>query len=243
MVNIGTEETTDAQSTGAPVDDTPVDDTAVGDNGEIFGSGRGEAIVGVVLVGLTVAAALYFRWRPGPNFLDHWGTSLVHPALSNTWWKHLTYLRSMPVLVGGSILAAVVVAGRDRWRALACLVAPPLAVLLTEYVLKPEIARRYAQVLSFPSGTTTVVGAVTMAFVIAVPGRIRPVVATIGAFLVGLECMAVVALQWHFPTDGLGGAVFGAGMVLLIDGLIHLAVSAERRRRGTTPVGDPVPAA
>jgi hypothetical protein len=35
-------------------------------------SGRREAIAGGVLVGLTVLAALYFRWRPGPIFLDNW---------------------------------------------------------------------------------------------------------------------------------------------------------------------------
>ena len=51
-------------------------------------------------------------------------------------------------------------------------------------------------------------------------------VAVVVAFVVGLECMAVVALQWHYPADALAGAVFGAGFVLLADGVLHLAVDA-----------------
>jgi uncharacterized membrane protein YhhN len=74
--------------------------------------------------------------------------------------------------------------------------------------------------------------------VIAVPRRIRLFVIVIAAFVVGLELMAVVALQWHFPTDALGGVIFGAGLVLFVDGLVHLAVAADRRRRGV-PTGDP----
>jgi membrane-associated phospholipid phosphatase len=240
MTNIGTNEATDTQATGAPDGERPVADTTIRDDNDAE-SGRGETIAGGVLVGLTVLAALYFRWRPGVTFLDNWGFSLIHPALSNTMWKLLSYLRSTSLLVGGSILAAVIVAGRDRWRALACLVTPTVAVLLTEWVLKPVIERRYAQVLSFPSGTTTLVSAVAMAFIIAVPSRIRPAVAAIGAFLVALECMAVVALQWHFPTDAVGGAIFGAGMVLLIDGVLHIEVGIARRRRATVLVGDAVP--
>jgi membrane-associated phospholipid phosphatase len=244
MTNIQTCGATDTWSTDAPGEDLPDDSTTVrGFDDDNVDSGRREAIAGGVMVGLVVLAALYFRWRPGPIFLDHWGFSLIHPALSNNMWKLLTDLRATSVLVGGSILAAVIVVRRDRWRALACLVAPTAAVVLTEYVLKPEIARRYAQVLSFPSGTTTLVSAVSMAFIVAVPRRIRPAVAAIAAFVVGLEWMAVIALQWHFPTDALGGVIFGSGMVLLVDGVLHIEVAIARRRRAPTPGSDAVPAA
>jgi undecaprenyl-diphosphatase len=192
---------------------------------------RAEAIAGAVMVGLVLMAALWFRARPEPVFLDTWGFSFVHPSLTNSWWRDLTDLKSASVLAAGSILAAVTVVTRDRWRALACLVAPVLAVVLTEYFLKPGVHRHYDGVISFPSGTTTAVSALAMAWVVAVPGRLRPVVAVVGAFIVGLECMAVVGLQWHYPTDALGGAAFGAGVVLLVDGVLHLSVGAERRRR------------
>ncbi len=163
MTDIGTSEAT------AP----PVTGTQNTVRADFVDVGKRETLAGGILVGITMVAALFFRWHPGPIFLDRWGFSLVHPAIHNSWWIHVTYLRATPVLVGGSILAAVIVAGRDRWRALACLVAPTVAVMLTELVLKPEIARRYAHVLTFPSGTTTIVSAVVMAFIIAVPTRIR----------------------------------------------------------------------
>jgi membrane-associated phospholipid phosphatase len=193
-------------------------------------TGCREAIAGGILVGLTALVGLYFRARPGETFLDRWGASLLHPAHAHSRWSLVADLRSVPFLVGGSILAALVVVSRDRWRAFACLVAPTLAVLLTEYVLKPVVGRRLAEVLSFPSGTTTVVGSIAMVWILAVPARIRPAIVIVSTFVVALECMAVVALQWHFPTDALGGAVFGAGVVLLVDGLLHLAVVAVRRR-------------
>jgi membrane-associated phospholipid phosphatase len=197
------------------------------------GSGWIEALTGGTLVALVLLAALWFRSHPGQVFFDHWGFSIVHPAPHNTTWIRLTDLRSVSILVGGSILSAVVVVGRDRWRALACLVAPTTAVVATEYLLKPVIARRYAEVLTFPSGTTTVVGSLAMAWVLAVPGRWRPPVAVVGALVVGLECIAVIALQWHYPSDALCGVMFGAGMVLLVDGVFHLVVATVRRRTGT----------
>ena len=198
---------------------------------EPVNDGRLESIVGGAMVVSVVLAALYFRHFPGPIFLDHWGFSFVHARLGNGFYNRVTDLRSVPVLVAGSILAALVVVGRDRLRAVACLVAPALAVVLVEWLLKPVVARRYAEVLSFPSGTTTTVAGLATAWVLAVPRRIRPVAIVIGAFLTGLECIAVVALLWHYPTDALAGAAFGAGVVFLVDGSLHLAVGAVRRRR------------
>lgn len=189
--------------------------------------GRTETIVGGALVALVVVAAIAFRFHPGAIFLDHWGFSFIHPAIGDTLYKRVTQLHSPSILAAGSILAALVVVSRDRLRALACLVAPILAVVAVEWLLKPVIARRYAQVLTFPSGTTTVVASVATAWVLAVPRRFRPVVVVIGVFLAGLECIAVIGLQWHFPSDALGGVVFGAGVVLLVDGVLHLTLGAR----------------
>lgn len=187
-----------------------------------------ETMAGGILVGLTVVGAIFFRYHPGQIFLDRWGFSFVHPALGNSLYRHVVQLKSLPYLVAGSILAALVVVGRDRLRALACLVGPLAAVLVAEWFLKPVIARRYAEVLTYPSGTTTAVAGVVTAWAVAVPRQIRAVVVVVGAFLVGLECIAVVGLQWHYPTDALAGAALGAGIVLLLDGLLHLLFARER---------------
>jgi len=191
--------------------------------------GRVEAAVGSVLVLATVAAALFFRRHPGPTFVDRWGFSLIHPAVHNSFYRSVTKLRSVDFLVAASILSAVVVVGRDRLRALACLLGPGLAVVLVEWLLKPVIARRYEAVLTFPSGSVTVVASVATAWVLAVPRRLRPVTVVFGAVVVVLECVSVVALQWHFPSDALGGVVFGVGVVLLVDGLLHMTAGTRRR--------------
>jgi membrane-associated phospholipid phosphatase len=37
--------------------------------------------------------------------------------------------------------------------------------------------------------------------------------------------VAVIGLRWHLPTDALAGVVLGVGVVLLVDGLLHLRSS------------------
>jgi hypothetical protein len=95
-------------------------------------AGRTEAIGGGSLVTLVVVAALFFRNHPGPIFLDRWSFSFIHPAVVDSFYKRMTELRFVALLVAGSILAALVVVGREKLRALACLVGPGLAVVLVE---------------------------------------------------------------------------------------------------------------
>ena len=86
--------------------------------------------------------------------------------------------------------------------------------------IKPFVARRYVGVLTFPRGTwptsphwmppgpspSPFLG---IPLVIVVGGRWSPA--------------AVIGLRWHYPSDALGGAVFGVGVVLLVDGVAHLS--------------------
>jgi len=211
---------------------------ATGSTADGARAARTESTVGLALVVVVLLAALWFRHRPAPVFLDDWGTSLFPPDPHGAFWRHVTELRRIPIFVGGSLVAAAVVVGRDRRRALACAVAPALAVLLTEYLVKPVIARRSLGALAFPSGTTTALAALATAWAIAVPPRLRAVVVAVGAVVVGLACAAVTALQWHLPTDALGGALFGVGVVLVVDGVLHLGrdpggAPSTRRRRAT----------
>jgi len=192
------------------------------------------------MVAIVLLAAVWFRFDPAPTIVDNWGSSLIHPHPHDAFWLRIAEFRSPAVLGIGSVLAGLVVAGRDRGRALVCLVGPALAVALTEYVLKTLIARRSAPFLDFPSGTTTAVAALATSWVLAVPRRWRPVVTGVGAVVVVLECVAVVTLQWHLATDALGGILVGVGVLLLLDGGLHLVVRSRRRadRSGTTGATD-----
>jgi membrane-associated phospholipid phosphatase len=179
-------------------------------------------VAGGILVVWTVLAGLALRHRRGPTGFDRWGFDLLTPTPHSHFLIRITELADLPVLVAGSIGAAVVVVGRDRWRALACLLAPALATLVVEWYLKPFVARRYVGVLTFPSGSVTTVAALAAAWSLAVPRWLRWVVIPAATVAVGAEAWAVVGLRWHYPSDAMGGAAFGVGLVLLVDGVFHL---------------------
>jgi membrane-associated phospholipid phosphatase len=188
---------------------------------------RAELVAGGVLVGWTLLAALAVRADRSPNMLDRFGFAHLPVATHSAFWLRITDLGSFAALVVGSLLAALVVVGRDPRRALACLCAPSIAAAMVDWVVKPEVGRYYLDVLSFPSGSMTVVAAVATAWTLAVPARLRWAVAAVGVAAIALTGIAVVAVRWHYPSDALAGAAFGVGLVLLLDGLLHLG---ERSR-------------
>ena len=189
--------------------------------------GRPQAIAGLILVGWTLVAGIVVHGHPGPNGLDRWGFSALGPSLHSSLLIRITDLGGFAVVAGGSVLAALVVVGRDRWRAVACLFGPALATALVEWLIKPLVGRRYLEVLTFPSGTVTTVAALATAWVLAVPGWLRVAVAAAGSVVVVAVIVAVVALRWHYPSDALAGAVFGVGAVLSVDGILRM-VGAKR---------------
>ncbi len=184
--------------------------------------GRGEALAGGLLILWTLLAAVVVWRMPGPNALDRRGFSLIAASLHSSTLLRVADLGSLAVLVAGSVLAALVVVGRDRRTALVCLCGPAAAALVVDWVLKPVVGRHYLGVLSFPSGTVTVTAAVATAWAVAVPGRWKWPVVAIGAVATVAVAVAVIALRWHYPSDALAGAAFGVGVVLAADGAVHL---------------------
>jgi membrane-associated phospholipid phosphatase len=189
--------------------------------------GRPQAIAGLILVGWTLVAGVAVHRHPGPNGLDRWGFSALGPSLHSSVLIRITDLGGFTVLAGGSVLAALVVVSRDRWRAVACLCGPALAAVLVEWLIKPMVGRRYLEVLTFPSGSVTAVAALATAWVLAVPGWLRVAVSAAGSVVVVAMMVAVVALRWHYPSDALAGAAFGVGVVLSVDGILQM-VGAKR---------------
>lgn len=183
-------------------------------------------------MGWTMVTAIVIALHPGPNALDRWGFRSLSRSPGSALYLHTTKLGAAAVLAVGSIMAALVVVRRDRWRALACVAGPLAAALLVEYVFKPVVGRHYLGVLSYPSGNVTDVASLSTAWVVAVVPRARPFVAVVGAVATTMMAVAVTGLRWHYPSDALGGAVLGVATVLLIDGVFHLpAVNRKFRRR------------
>ena len=196
---------------------------------------RRHLVWGAALLAAVAAAGCYFYFLPGPMFVDRWMLDLVGPSRNGTL-TGVVALRYPQVIVAGSVIAALVVLPKDRVRSLACLVGPPLALATCELVVKPLVGRHLGGGFSYPSGSTVGAAALTTAAVLAVPGRWRPVAAAIGAVYTLWMGVAVVALQWHFPTDAVAGVAYGAGVVLAMDGALWLCVTSLVDR--TSPGAD-----
>jgi membrane-associated phospholipid phosphatase len=176
--------------------------------------------VGVSALALTVVLGLVLHFHPGPNAVDRLGLRLFPPAVHPRLFKEITRLGALTALVLGSLGAAAVAwiaRPRIAWRVVTCLVGPAVAVATNQLVVKPVVHRLYVGELSFASGSVTVVAGLGAAWLLAVPGRLRYVVAGLGAVSTALMIIAVITLKWHYPSDALAGALLGVGTVLLVD--------------------------
>ena len=186
-----------------------------------------ELAVGGVLLALVAFGGLYLSFRPAHTFFDGWILGLVGPSRSAALTR-VTALRFPQAIVAGSVVVALVAYPADRLRALACLVAPAVALASCELVVKPLVGRHLGTGLSYPSGSTVGAAALAAALVLAVPARRRTVAVIVGSAYTLWMSIAVIALQWHLPTDALAGAAYGAGVVLVVDGALW-ALSAGVR--------------
>ncbi len=184
-----------------------------------------EMQVGSLLIAAVIAGGIYFALRPAPSAVDVWVQSWIVGSKSN-WFTTVTRSRFPVVIVAGSVVAAAGTWSRDRIRAGALLVAPSIALVLCEWVVKPLVGRTIGGTPSFPSGSVVGVAAVATAAVLAVPRSWRvPVVLIAGGWALWMV-VAVIALRWHFPTDAVAGLPLSVGVVLSVDGA---AAKAARR--------------
>ena len=186
-----------------------------------------ELVVGGVLLALVAVSGLYLSFRPAHTVVDAWILGLVGPD-HNAALTHVTSLRFPPVIVAGSVVAAVVAYPADRLRSLACLVAPALALGTCELVVKPLVGRHVGAGLSYPSGSTVGAAALATVAVLAGPTPGRTLAWIVGSAYTLWMSIAVIALQWHLPTDALAGVAYGVGVVLVVDGVVWALGSALR---------------
>jgi len=148
-----------------------------------------------------------------------------------------------------SVAAAVycLIAGRLSGAVLA-LTAAPVAAGLDDHLLKPVFDRTYLGSLTFPSGHTTSIVALTAMLAVLLlvppqrPGRrpgsqpgarpgsrpVRVLVVAVGCAASALVASAVIALRWHYFTDTVAGAAVGVGTVCAL-ALILDAMPVPRR--------------
>ena len=199
---------------------------------------HGQLAAGLALLALTALGGLALARGSGPSIVDRWvpsfGGFLRNPALTD-----VTVLRYPQAIVVGALLVALLVLPRDPVRALACAIGPPLALLTCESVIKPLVGRTLGSGLSYPSGSTVGAAALMTAVVLATPSRWRPVAIGMGAAYVLWMSEAVIALQWHYPTDALAGIAYGTGVMLLVDVAVSTLGGMVRTRAGRRSTPSP----
>ena len=116
-----------------------------------------------------------------------------------------------------------------RWEvAILAVAGPGIAVTIAELVLKPLFDRRIHGGLSYPSGhMVAAVSALTVALLVVTAGArwwLRLVIAPVWAALVVVLMTGLVAMDYHYPTDAIGGLCLSLGVIL------PLALLADRVR-------------
>ena len=138
------------------------------------------------------------------------------------------YLAAVPVLI------ALV---RRRGLVAIAICAILLGANVTTHLLKPLLAAQRGDGLvggfgpvgaaSWPSGHATAAMALALCVVLAVPGRMRPWAAALGAGFAVAVSFSFLSLGWHYPSDVLGGFLV-AGVWALLAVAVLLWIAPQR---------------
>jgi membrane-associated phospholipid phosphatase len=135
-----------------------------------------------------------------------------------------------------AVIPVAVALLRGRPRLAIAIAAILLGANVTTELLKPLLAHPRAAWLlggrapvgaaSWPSGHATAAMSLALATVLAVPARLRPAAAALGAVLAIAVGYSVLASGLHYPSDVLGGYLVAATWTLAAVGVL---LAAERR--------------
>jgi membrane-associated phospholipid phosphatase len=194
-----------------------------------------------VAAGLVVLVLGAIFWHgTAPSVIDR---AVARPLTDYYWHGHAVAVLHWadlgspgPTFVLAGLVLVLGLARRRVRGALLLLLALPLASGLTEYVLKPLVHRTKDGVLAYPSGHST--GVFTLAFVVAIlligPHRsvagavLRALTALASVMVAVVVAAALVASDFHYATDTVGGA--GAALASVLSVSLALDALIDRRR-------------
>jgi membrane-associated phospholipid phosphatase len=166
-----------------------------------------------------------------------------HPHVSN-FASFVAPLCDPQPFLGLAVIPVAVALLRRRVRLAIAIVAILLGANVTTELLKPLLAHPRADWLlggrtpvdaaSWPSGHATAAMSLALAWVLAVPGRLRPAFAVLGAAFAVAVSYSFLTLGWHYPSDVFGGFLVAATWTLAV---VAALFSAEERRAGAA--GEP----
>jgi len=103
-----------------------------------------------------------------------------------------------------AVAAVVVVAGAN-------LTTQVLKVLLAHPRYQPFLGEHQPWSTAFPSGHATAAASIAVALLLVAPVRLREIAGLLGMAFVAVVSGSVVALEWHYPSDVVGGILIAAG--------------------------------
>jgi membrane-associated phospholipid phosphatase len=122
------------------------------------------------------------------------------------------------------VIPVAIALGRRRPRVALAIVAILIGANFATELLKPLLAaqrpfvpNRSVPVLpgSWPSGHATAAMSLALCCVLAAPARARPYAAALGAAFAVAVSYSFLALEWHYPSDVLGGFLVAGAWTLL----------------------------
>jgi membrane-associated phospholipid phosphatase len=128
----------------------------------------------------------------------------------------LTFFGDLPALLVMTALACGIGWARRRPRNIAAALVVVAGANLTTQALKVALSHPRARELlgaenvtwdGFPSGHVTAAASISIAFAFVVPAKLFPAVAALGACFVVAMGWSVLALNWHYPSDVVGGVL------------------------------------
>jgi undecaprenyl-diphosphatase len=180
----------------------------------------------VVCAAVTALLGVLVHHQNGAGFMDRKIDHLLHRSIG----RHPGLLEplarlgdQLPVTLLAVALVVVCLLIR-RWEgAVLTAVGLSVAIVVTEYLLKPFVGRTLGGGQSFPSGHATGMFALATAFCVLlaappylkVPARLRRVLALLALVIAVSVPVAMVGLNHHYFTDIVAGAAVGIGVVLL----------------------------
>ncbi len=203
----------------------------------------------VVLLLVTWYAAFHvgFVESLDRSILRGFGGIGEHPRVSSIAGRIARLCDPNPYVYFCAIPVIVALARRRVWVAVA-IGAILLGANVTTQLLKPLLAepRSSAGLPSFtsgpasaswPSGHATAAMSLALCAVLAASARYRPVVAALGAAFAVAVSYSFLSLEWHYPTDVLGGFLV-AGIWTLVAAAAVYTVEAKRVPRArAAPAG------
>ncbi len=196
-------------------------------------------VIGCVALTTVIGVLVHGRTRAGlvDKAVDHFvkGQIGMHRGLLTQIARLGT---PVPVIILAAALVVACLVTRRWYGAVMVAVGTAAASALSEYLLKPLVARHLGTGESFPSGHATGMFALETSLVVLlltaphlrVPPRLRAVLAVAGLLVAIAVPVAMIGLHHHYFTDTVGGAAVGTGVTLLT-ALVLDAIAGWRARK------------